>query len=148
MCVPNNWTSFRGGGGREPARGMSSKRVGRGGLGRDVLRPSVRPCVTLKKGPKGLQNHQSSIRFIDKSEKVKFYSVAKLRALAKCPFKLGFGITFGIANAKKRFSSRSRKFGVRWSQNGPFSTFEDFLSRNASIFALKTQITFIPTAEV
>ena len=30
----------RGGGG--PLRGLSSKRVGRGALGRDVLRPSVR----------------------------------------------------------------------------------------------------------
>ncbi len=67
------------------------------------VRACVRASVTLKKGPKGLQNHQSSIRFIDKSEKVKFYSVSKLRALAKCPFKLGFGITFGIANAKNGF---------------------------------------------
>ncbi len=52
---------------------MSSKRVGRGGLGRDVLRPSV----TLKKGPKGLQNHQETITFIDKSEKVEIFQVLK-----------------------------------------------------------------------
>ncbi len=56
---------------------MSSKRVGRGGLGRDVLRPSVRASVTLKKGPKGLQNHQETITFIDKSEKVKGLQVLK-----------------------------------------------------------------------
>ena len=73
---PEYWS-----GGREPARGMSSKRVGRGGLGRDVLRASVRACVrasvTVKKGPKGLQNHQETITFIDKSEKVKGFQVLK-----------------------------------------------------------------------
>ena len=67
------------------------------------MRPSVRASVTLKKGPKGLQNHQKSFRFIDKSEKVKFYDVLDFARLAKCPFKLGFGITFGIANAKNGF---------------------------------------------
>ena len=48
-----------------------------------------------------------------------------------------------MGNVKKRVSSRSTKFGVGGSKNGPFSTFEDFLSRNASIFALKERLTFI-----
>ncbi len=39
--------------------------------------PGCPPCFTLKKGPKGLQNNQNSIRFIDKSEKVKSFQVLK-----------------------------------------------------------------------
>ena len=53
-----------------------------------------------------------------------------------------------MEDVKKRVSSRSTKFGVRGSQNGPFSTFGDFLSRNASIFALKDRLTFIRDGKV
>ena len=53
-----------------------------------------------------------------------------------------------MENVKKRVSSRSTKFGVRGSQNGSFSTFEDFLSRNVTFFALKRLITFILDGKV
>jgi hypothetical protein len=47
------------------------------------------------------------------------------------------GERFRDAKRQKRFSSRSRKIGFRWSQNSTFSTFGDFLSPNASIFFKK-----------
>ena len=107
--VINNFSDIchileRGGGG--PLRGMSSKRVGRGALGRDVLRASVRPFVTLKKGPKGLQNDQETCTAVVKREKVKSYQVLKIGRLAKCPLEFGFGTRFGKIFFKKRVSSR------------------------------------------
>ena len=53
---------------------FQARGAGRAGPG---CPPSVRPCGTLKKGPKGLQNHQETIRFIDKSEKVEIFQVLK-----------------------------------------------------------------------
>ena len=53
---------------------FQARGAGRAGPG---CPPCVRACVTLKKGPKGLQNHQETITFIDKSEKVKGFQVLK-----------------------------------------------------------------------
>ena len=53
---------------------IQARGAGRAGPG---CPPCVRACVTLKKGPKGLQNHQETITFIDKSEKVKGFQVLK-----------------------------------------------------------------------
>ena len=53
---------------------FQARGAGRAGPG---CPPSVRASVTLKKGPKGLQNHQETITFIDKSEKVKGFQVLK-----------------------------------------------------------------------
>ena len=71
-----------------------------------------------------------------KKGQVKINDVLGFWPIAKCKYKHWFAQGSGIANVKKRVSPRPRKFGVRWSKNDPFPTFEDFLSRNASIFVL------------
>ena len=108
------------------------------------MRPSVRACVRphIKKGPKGLQNHQETVRFIDKSGKVKSFQGLKLRRLAKCTNKHWFGTT------SRNFFFKIRKnlggfFATEECKKVDFSTFPEFLSRNASISALKGLITFI-----
>ena len=59
------------------------------------VRACVRPCETLKRGPKGLQNHQNPCSCIVKREKVKSYIVWKIGRLAKCTKKDWFGTRFG-----------------------------------------------------
>ena len=115
----------------------------RGGLPGPVCPPSVRSFVTRKKGPKGLQNHWNSIRFIDKSEQAKSLPEALDSSSAKRRFKSGFGTRFGRIFFQKPFSSRSGFRSVKWSQNGPFFTLAQKSSRNASVFALKAWLTFI-----
>ena len=64
-------------GGAEPVHGLRIvlREGGAGWAGlssvRSSVRLSVRPSVTLEKGPKGLQNHQKSIRSFTKSEHAK-----------------------------------------------------------------------------
>ena len=110
---------------------------------RGRLEDGVSPWVTLEKGPKGLQNHWNSIRFFTKSEQVKTLLEGPESGLAKCPRNRWFAQGFGLEEAKKPFSSRSRKRRVRWSKMVSFFTFGELLSRNASFFALKRLITFI-----
>ena len=65
---------WSGGAGARTRDEFQARGAGRAGPG---CPPSVRACVTLKKGPKGLQNHQETITFIDKSEKVGIFQVLK-----------------------------------------------------------------------
>ena len=76
-----NWS----GGAAAPTRAENPQREGGAGwAGLSFVRSSVRPSVTLEKGPKGLKNHQNTIRFFTKSEKWKFYVVLDFQPLAKC----------------------------------------------------------------
>ena len=131
-------TILEGGG---PARTRDASQPRGAGRAGPACPPSVRACVTRKKGPKGPQNHSNSIRFFTKIEKLKILFNLHISASTECTRKHWFGTRFGLADAKKPFSSRSRKRRVRWSKMGSFFTFCEFLSRNASFFALKRLIT-------
>ena len=108
---------------------------------RGRLEDGVSLLVTLGKCAKGLQNHWNSIRFFTKSEHAKSLFEWKKSAIAKCTRNRWFAQGFRLEEAKKPFSSRSRKRRVRWSKMESFFTFGELLSRNASIFALKSWIT-------
>ena len=125
--------------GGAPARTRDASQPRGAGRAGPACPPSVRACVTRKKGPKGLQNHWNFITFIDKSEKVKTLLEGPESRLAKCPQKYWFAQGFRHEDTKKRFSSRPQKQRVKWSKKGSFFTFGELLSRNASILALKAE---------
>ena len=113
------------------------------------VRPSVRAYVTRQKGPKRTSNSLKFHWVFTKSEKVKILLNLHISALAKCPRNHWFAQGFGVEEAEKPFSSRARKFGVRWSKKVSFFTFCGCLSRNASIFAFKSSMTlkYVPDFE-
>ena len=119
--------------GRSPHAGWEFPAWGPGPAG-----PVCPLFVTLGKCPKGLQNHQSSIRFFTKSEHAKSLFVLLDWRLAKCQLKVGFGIT-----SRKIFFQKRKNlegfFATQECKKVDFSTFAWFLSRNATFFALKAR---------
>ena len=134
-CILHNWS----GGARQPAHGMRISCVEPGPAG------SFCPlCVTLEKGPKGLQNDQETCTAVVKRAKVKSYQVLLESRQAKCPLESEFAQGFRMFFHQNGFHLASF-LATQNEKKGSFSTFPQFLSRNASIFALKRSITLIRT---
>ena len=110
---------------------MSSKRVGRGALGRDVLRACVRPCVRFKKGPKGLQNDQETCIAVVKRAKVNSYNSLTRSMYTNMELESEFGTTFGKVFFKNR-KNLEGFFAAEECKNASFFHFAELLSRNVT----------------